>query len=61
MGPDPSGSADVIMLTDILFWWILITGASVAYDLMSYEARVKRAQGKKLTRADAWWAKLLGI
>lgn len=49
------------MLQELLFWWTVITGASVAYDLMSYDSRVKKAHGKEPTRQDAWWAKLLGI
>ena len=37
------------------------TLGSVVYDFLSYDARVKRAQGKTPARSDAWWVKLLDI
>jgi len=50
-----------IMVTDFAFFWILFAIGSVVYDFLSYDARVKRAQGKTPARSDAWWVKLLDI
>lgn len=50
-----------MIVTDFAFLWALFAIGSATYDLLSYDARVKKATGKTPARQDAWWVKLLGI